>query len=197
MALDFPASPALNQTYSSSGRTWQWNGTYWIMLGVNGATGPTGPSGGPTGSTGAVGSTGATGVSGTAGGAGPAGSTGPVGATGVTGSSGTYSTPSIVSTSSTATLAPNLDTAIMWEVTALAQVMSISNPTGASIVDGIRLIIRIRDNGSSWPISWGTNYRGFTAALPTSTVGGKTMYFGFMWNSAESKWDAVAEATQA
>lgn len=29
MALDFPNSPSLNDTYTSSGRTWQWNGTAW------------------------------------------------------------------------------------------------------------------------------------------------------------------------
>lgn len=29
MALDFPNSPSLNDTYTSSGRTWQWNGTVW------------------------------------------------------------------------------------------------------------------------------------------------------------------------
>lgn len=29
MALDFPTSPALNQIYTSSGYSWQWNGTAW------------------------------------------------------------------------------------------------------------------------------------------------------------------------
>jgi predicted small integral membrane protein len=29
MAVDFPASPTLNQTYTDSGRTWRWNGTGW------------------------------------------------------------------------------------------------------------------------------------------------------------------------
>lgn len=30
--LDFPASPALNQTYSFGGRTWRWNGTGWQLV---------------------------------------------------------------------------------------------------------------------------------------------------------------------
>lgn len=30
MALDFPTSPSLNQTYTSGGRTWQWDGTTWV-----------------------------------------------------------------------------------------------------------------------------------------------------------------------
>jgi hypothetical protein len=29
MALDFPSSPALNDTYTDSGKTWRWNGTGW------------------------------------------------------------------------------------------------------------------------------------------------------------------------
>lgn len=30
MALDFPASPSVNDTYTSGGRTWRWNGTAWV-----------------------------------------------------------------------------------------------------------------------------------------------------------------------
>ena len=29
MPLDFPTSPALNQIYTSSGYSWQWNGSAW------------------------------------------------------------------------------------------------------------------------------------------------------------------------
>ena len=29
MAIDFPNSPTLNQTYAYEGRTWKWNGTGW------------------------------------------------------------------------------------------------------------------------------------------------------------------------
>ncbi len=29
-ALDFPASPALNQVYSANGAAWKWNGESWI-----------------------------------------------------------------------------------------------------------------------------------------------------------------------
>lgn len=30
MALNFPDSPTLNQTYTASGKTWQWDGTSWV-----------------------------------------------------------------------------------------------------------------------------------------------------------------------
>jgi len=32
MAIDFPSSPTLNQTYTFNGRTWKWNGTAWVAL---------------------------------------------------------------------------------------------------------------------------------------------------------------------
>ena len=31
-ALDFPASPILNQRYSANNATWEWNGSAWIRL---------------------------------------------------------------------------------------------------------------------------------------------------------------------
>jgi hypothetical protein len=46
MALTFPSSPTLNQTYTASGSTWIWTGTVWdLVRQAAGATGPTGPTG--------------------------------------------------------------------------------------------------------------------------------------------------------
>lgn len=51
MALDFPSSPTLNQTYTYGGRTWTWNGTGWAATTTT--YGPQGPAGQgvPTGGT--------------------------------------------------------------------------------------------------------------------------------------------------
>jgi hypothetical protein len=46
MALIFPSSPTVNQTYTASGSTWIWTGSAWDL--VRQAAGPSGPSG-PTG----------------------------------------------------------------------------------------------------------------------------------------------------
>ncbi len=78
-ALNFPASPSLNQTYSANGYTYTWDGEKWLAAFSSGATGATGATGitggvGATGS-GATGATGATGV----GVAGATGATGPTG----------------------------------------------------------------------------------------------------------------------
>lgn len=37
MAIDFPNSPAANDTYSASGKTWLYNGTSWTLLSTTGA----------------------------------------------------------------------------------------------------------------------------------------------------------------
>ena len=94
MAIDFPNSPTTNQLFTSSGKTWKWDGEKWIVIytdlsGPVGATGPTGVTGltGATGLTGPTGLTGATGPTGI----GATGATGPIGATGPTGPLGIVS----------------------------------------------------------------------------------------------------------
>jgi hypothetical protein len=32
MAIDFPSSPALNDTYTEAGKTWRWNSTGWQLV---------------------------------------------------------------------------------------------------------------------------------------------------------------------
>jgi hypothetical protein len=92
MPIDFPASPTIGQQFTSGPRTWEWNGTAWLLIanGIAGPTGPTGPSGpaGATGPTGPQGSTGPAGPTGPQGATGATGPTGPQGATGATGPTG-------------------------------------------------------------------------------------------------------------
>jgi hypothetical protein len=87
--MDFPNSPTLNQTYTVSGTTWQWDGSLWnivrIPTGASGATGPQGATG-PSGPQGATGPQGVTGPQGTAG---PSGATGPAGSNATAYSNGT------------------------------------------------------------------------------------------------------------
>ena len=50
MALSFPNSPSLNDVYTYGGKSWQWNGNYWISInygqqGVSGAQGAQGLQG--------------------------------------------------------------------------------------------------------------------------------------------------------
>ena len=86
MSLTFPSSPTVGQQTTTAGRTYEWTGQAWILVG-SGIAGPTGPTG-ASGSAGSAGATGVTGPTGAAGSSGAAGSTGPTGAGGATGATG-------------------------------------------------------------------------------------------------------------
>lgn len=90
------------------------------------------------------------------------------------------------------TLTPVSITNDMVIATALSQATTIAAPTG-SPVQGEKLIIRLKDNGTARALTWNAIYRaGTDVALPTTTVLSKTMYCGFIYNSTDTKWDLVA-----
>lgn len=99
--------------------------------------------------------------------------------------------PRVVATASTATLTPNSATTDIAAVTAQAAGLTIAAPTG-SPVDGQRLTIRIRDNGTTRALTWNAAYVPFASGqLPSTTVINKTHYFDFDWNAATSAWELV------
>jgi hypothetical protein len=61
-AIDFPNSPAVDDTFSAGANVWRWTGSVWQVVRVT-PTGPTGPTG-PQGENGANGATGPTGATG-------------------------------------------------------------------------------------------------------------------------------------
>lgn len=134
--------------------------------GATGPIGPTGPSGGPTGNTG------------------PQGATGPLGPTGpaYTVNYNTQTTPSSITPDSTA-----YD---MYDITALANALSIVAPVGTT--NGRRLIIRIRDNGTSQSLTWDAIYSPLAGVLPVLTTHGNSIYVGLVYNAGQTQWDVVA-----
>jgi hypothetical protein len=161
--------------------------------GVTGATGPTGVTGatGPVGPTGPTGVTGATGPTGPTGVTGPTGPTGPTGVTGATGATGPSTSLENVTSSTTPT--PAIASPIhQYNLTALAAGATFGAPTG-SPAGGYALRIRIKDDGTARSLAFDAIYRaGTDVALPTTTVLSKTMYLGFIYNAADTKWDLVA-----
>lgn len=76
-------------------------------------------------------------------------------------------------------------------LTALAVDAYFAAPSGTP-ANANKLIIRIKDNGTARTLGWNAIYRAMEFALPTTTTISKTMYLGFIYNSADSKWDMVA-----
>ena len=70
--------------------------------------------------------------------------------------------------------------------------MKFNNPGGTPVA-GQKLIIRIKDDGTARALTYDTEFRASTdLALPTTTVLGKTLYMGFIWNATDTKFDLLA-----
>jgi len=85
-------------------------------------------------------------------------------------------------------------------ITALANVLTINADAGTP-VDGQKTIFRIKDNGSPQVLTWVTTgtkaFRVVGAILPITTLAGKTVYVGCVYNGADAFWDVIAVAQQA
>jgi hypothetical protein len=103
----------------------------------------------------------------------------------------------VQSVASAATVTP-VATNKLVKITAQAVGLTLAVPTG-TIADGQDLMIRIKDSGSAQTIAWtsGTGgYRAIGVTLPTTTTAGKTTYVGLIYNSDDSRWDAVGVTTE-
>ena len=103
--------------------------------------------------------------------------------------------PGVQAVASAATVTPTFLNDLV-KVTAQAVALAIANPTGTA-VPGLGMAIRIKDNGTARAVSFGTQYRALGVTLPTTTVAGKTLYLGLIYNSDDTKWDVVAVAQEA
>lgn len=94
---------------------------------------------------------------------------------------------------SSATPSINTDVTDVFTITALAAAITsmTTNLTGTP-VNGQKLIIRIKDNGTARAITWGASFANRGATLPTTTVINKTVYVGLMYNSTAAIWDCIA-----
>jgi len=107
--------------------------------------------------------------------------------------------PRIGTVGSGTTITPTAGTSDQYNVTALAQAATIENPSGTP-VDGQKLTIRLKDNGTGRALTWTTSaggYRAIGTTLPTTTTANKVIYVGCVYNDQDRFWDVVAVATQA
>jgi hypothetical protein len=106
--------------------------------------------------------------------------------------------PRVASVASAASIQPNCDTTDQYNVTALAVAASFLVPTGTP-VQGQKLLIRLKDNGTARGLTWTTSaggYRIVGVVLPTTTTANKTTYVGCIYNSTDSFWDVIAVTTE-
>jgi hypothetical protein len=106
--------------------------------------------------------------------------------------------PSVQSIVSAATVTPTANDDLVV-ITAQAVALTLAVPTGTP-VQGQALMIRIKDNATAQTITWtsGTGgYRAIGVTLPTTTVISKTTYVGLIYNSTDSRWDAIGVTTEA
>jgi hypothetical protein len=103
--------------------------------------------------------------------------------------------PRVGTTASSGT--PTIDLALyeQYNITALAA--AITSWTISNGADGLKVVIRIKDNGSARALAFGSPFRAVGVTLPTTTVVSKTLYLGCIYNGADSKLDVVALAQEA
>jgi len=102
----------------------------------------------------------------------------------------------VFNVASAATLTPEIANYDIFELTAQAAALTIANHSTSTPTAGEKMIIRLKDNGTSRTISYGTYYRSLGNTLPTATTISKTMYLGVIWNVADTKWDLIALAQE-
>ncbi len=103
-------------------------------------------------------------------------------------------TKRIATLTDAATVTPDIDSYDGGKLLTVSQTTTFANPTGTPTAFQ-QYMLRIKST-SAQTLAFGTQYRtGTDMALPTTTTGSsKTDYFGFQWNSDDSKWDLVAVA---
>jgi hypothetical protein len=76
-------------------------------------------------------------------------------------------------------------------VTALAQALTINAPSGTAS-NGNTLLIRIKDNATARALTWNAIYTFIGTTKPTTTVAGKILYVGAIYNSTATKWEVIS-----
>lgn len=97
----------------------------------------------------------------------------------------------VVSIASSSSPTPDADTTDQYVITALAENATFGAPTGTP-VNGQALLVRVKDNGTGRTLAFNAIYRAVGVTLPTTTTSSKTMYLGFIYNTADTKWDCIS-----
>ncbi len=98
--------------------------------------------------------------------------------------------PAVVKTATGSTFTASYPTQDFVAFTALASGLFMGNPAG-TISEGNRLVFRFKDNATPRALTWDTQFRGGSVALPSTTIASKTHYMDFVYNSTDTTWDLL------
>lgn len=101
------------------------------------------------------------------------------------------SIPRITSSGYSSPLVVNIDTTDLQIMTDISGTLTIGSPTG-TVYSGQKFLLRLKDDGIARTLSWNAVFRGIGITLPTTTYASKLMYFGFIYNVNDLKWDCIA-----
>ena len=104
--------------------------------------------------------------------------------------------PRVTSVTSVGTLIVDSSTTDQSIITAQSGALTIAAPTGTP-VQGRKLIIRLKDNGTARALTWNAIFQVIGVTLPTTTAVNKTIYVGLIYNTTDTKWDVIAIKEQA
>jgi hypothetical protein len=105
--------------------------------------------------------------------------------------------PAFAVITSSATPAINTDLNDAFSITALAATITsmTTNLTGTPR-NFQKLMIRIKDDGTLRPISWGIKFQDGAVSLPTATVANKTLLVGLVYDAGDAKWTCEAAGSR-
>ena len=79
---------------------------------------------------------------------------------------------------------------ILVSITAQAVGLTLANPTG-TFFNGQILNYRIEDNGTNRSITFGSKFKGFGSALPTTTTTGKKLLLSCQYDSVADEFETL------
>ena len=114
------------------------------------------------------------------------------------GISGTIVREAVTTIVSSATPTINSDNCAYVTITALAtNITSMTTNLSGTPTNFQKLIFRIKDNGTSRSITWGSDFEAKGVALPTATTASKVLATGFIYDTVTSKWGCVASVEES
>jgi len=107
-------------------------------------------------------------------------------------------TPRTGTTTSHATPTINTDNVDFYSITAQTEaITSMTTNLSGTPTNFQSLVIRIKDDGTARAITWGASFEAKGSPLPTTTVLGKVLTVGFMYDTVTSKWGCLAVQNEA